>query len=93
MTTDRDALIWYAYRYSTEMGEAVEAVLKAEGSLTVAQAERLYKRLKRDEGKYLSPDVYLGTACCGQTSERPSLNWSRFFDGFRMTFGNSKDTN
>ncbi len=59
MTADRGTLIWYAYRYSTEMGEAVEAALKTEGGPTLEQAERLYKLLKRDGGKHLSPDIYL----------------------------------
>ncbi len=59
MDANPDVLIWYAYRYSAEMDEAVEAVLKAEGSPTLEQVERLYKLLKRDGGKHLSRDVYM----------------------------------
>jgi hypothetical protein len=54
-----ELLIWYAYRYSTEMGQAVEAVIIAEGEPTQRQVEKLYKLLKRDSGRHLSPDVYV----------------------------------
>ncbi len=59
MDANPDALIFYAYRYSEEMGKAVEAVLKAEGKPTPQQVERLYKLLKRNGGKHLSRDVYM----------------------------------
>ena len=54
-----ELLIWYAYRYSTEMGQAVEAVIISEGHATQKQVEKLYKLLKRDSGRHLSPDVYV----------------------------------
>jgi hypothetical protein len=59
MDASPDVLIWYAYRYSNEMGKAVEAVLKAEGNPTPQQVEKLYKLLKRNGGKHLSRDVYM----------------------------------
>ena len=57
MDANPDVLIFYAYRYSKEMGEAAEAVLK--GKPTKEQCERLYDLVKRDGGKHLSEDVYL----------------------------------
>ncbi len=59
VTKDQETLIWYAYHHSEELGQAVEAVIKAEGHQTTEQAERLYKLLKQDGGKHLSPDVFM----------------------------------
>ncbi len=59
MDASPDVLIWYAYRYSNEMGKAVEAVLKAGGKPTPQQVEKLYKLLNRNGGKHLSRDVYM----------------------------------
>ena len=53
MDVNPDVLIFYACRYSTEMGAAAEAVLK--GAPTRKQREHLYRLLKRDGGKHLSP--------------------------------------
>lgn len=57
MDANPDVLLFYAYRYSKEMGEAAEAVLK--GTPTEAERERLYKLIKKDGGKHLSSDVYM----------------------------------
>jgi hypothetical protein len=57
MDANPDVLIFYAYRYSEEMGKAVEAVVK--GSPSREQVEHLYKLLRRDGGKHLSQDVYM----------------------------------
>ncbi len=59
VTKDQETLIWYAYHHSEELGEAVEAVIKAEAHQTTEQADRLYKLLKQDGGKHLSPDVFM----------------------------------
>ena len=59
VTKDQETLIWYAYRHSEELGQVVEAVIRAEGHQTTEQAERLYKLLKQDGGKHLSPDVFM----------------------------------
>lgn len=52
-----DVLIFYAYRYSEEIGRATEAVLK--GKPTKDQVKKLYRLLKRTGGKHFSEDVYL----------------------------------
>ena len=57
MDANPDVLIFYAYRYSKEMGEAAEAVLK--GTPPKEQCERLYDLVKRNGGKHLSRDVFL----------------------------------
>lgn len=57
MDANPDVLIFYAYRYSKEMGEAAEAVLK--GTPTQEQRDRLYRLIKKDSGKHLSSDVYM----------------------------------
>jgi len=57
MDANPDVLIFYAYRYSQEMGKAAEAVIR--GSPTAEEVERLYKLVKSDGGKHLSEDVYL----------------------------------
>lgn len=57
MDANPDVLIFYAYRYSEDMGKAVEAVLK--GAPTKEQVAELYRLVKRDGGKHLSPDVFM----------------------------------
>lgn len=57
--SDRRTLIFYARRYSAEMGRAVETVLNPDRKPTLKEVQRLYKLLKRDGGKHLSPDVYM----------------------------------
>lgn len=57
MDVNPEVLIFYAYRYSAEMGKAVEAVVK--GNPSREEVEQLYKLLKRDGGKHLSEDVYM----------------------------------
>ena len=57
MDANPDVLIFYAYRYSKEMGEAAEVVLK--GKPTQEELEHLYALLKRNGGKHLSRDVFL----------------------------------
>jgi hypothetical protein len=56
---DRDTLIFSARRYSAELGRAVEALLRTDRKPTPGETERLYRLLKRDRGKHLSPDVYM----------------------------------
>lgn len=57
MDTNPDVLIFYAYRYSEEMGKAAEAVLI--GTPTKEQIDHLYALVKRNGGKHLSPDVFM----------------------------------
>ena len=52
-----DILIFYAYRYSAEMGKAAEAVLK--GKPTKAELKQLYRLVKRSAGNHFSYDVYM----------------------------------
>ncbi len=59
MTMDQGVLILSAYRYSDEMGQAVEAVMKPRGHPALPQAKKLYKLLKHDGGKHLSPELFM----------------------------------
>jgi len=74
--SNRRTLIFYARRYSAEMGRAVESVLNPDRKPTLEEVERLYKLLKRDGGKHLSPDVYMALIEAlraeGLAHERPS---------------------
>ncbi len=69
-----DALIWSAYRYSNEMGKAVEAVLRAEGNPTPQQVDKLYRLLKRNAGKHLSQDLRMALLNAVRLSKRRSLD-------------------
>lgn len=60
MTTDRETLVGFAYCHSNEMGQAVEDVIKAQRHPTLPQVQKVYGLLKRDGGKHLSPDVFMG---------------------------------
>ena len=69
MDTNPEVLIFYAYRYSAEMGQATEAVLK--GTPTKNQRDKLYKLIKRDGGKHLSSDVYMALLDAVSRPARP----------------------
>lgn len=57
MDANPDVLIFYAYRYSKEMGDSGGSPLN--GKPTKEQCQRLYDLIKRNGGKHLSEDVYL----------------------------------
>ncbi len=71
MDANAAVLIWYAYRYSTEMGKAVEAVVKPELQPTRRQIEHLYKLLKSNGAKHLSRDVYMALLDAFRRASRP----------------------